>query len=29
MRLLDYQVPLLASRSDTGLGEVDLLGTTD
>ena len=28
-RLLDYQVPLKASRSDTGLGEVDLLGATD
>ena len=27
-RLLDYQVPLRASRSD-GLGEVDLLGGTD
>ena len=29
MRLLDYQFPLRASRSDTGLGEVDLLGATD
>ena len=27
--LLDYQFPLKASRSDTGLGEVDLLGATD
>ena len=29
LRLLDYQFPLKASRSDTGLGEVDLLGATD
>ena len=29
LRLLDYQFPLKASRSDTGLGEVDLLGVTD
>ena len=29
MRLLDYEVPLRASRSDAGLGEVDLLGATD
>ena len=29
LRLLDYQVPLKASNSDTGLGEVDLLGATD
>ena len=29
MRLLDYQFPLKASKSDTGLGEVDLLGATD
>ena len=29
MRLLDYQFPLKASNSDTGLGEVDLLGATD
>ena len=29
LRLLDYQCPLKASRLDTGLGEVDLLGTTD
>ena len=29
VRLLDYQFPLKASRSDTGLGEVDLLGATD
>lgn len=27
-RFLDYQVPLRAARSDAGLGEVDLLGTT-
>lgn len=26
--LLDYQFPLKAARSDTGLGEVDLLGAT-
>ena len=26
VRLLDYQFPLKAARSDTGLGEVDLLG---
>lgn len=29
LRFLDYQFPLKASRSDGGLGEVDLLGTTD
>lgn len=29
LRLLDYEFPLKASRSDKGLGEVDLLGTTD
>ena len=29
LRLLDYQVPLKASNSDTGLGEVDLLRATD
>ncbi len=29
LRLLDYQFPLKASRSDTGLGKVDLLGATD
>ena len=29
MRLLDYEFPLRASRSDAGLGEVDLLGATD
>ena len=29
VRLLDYQFPLKASRSDRGLGEVDLLGATD
>lgn len=29
MRLLDYQFPLQASRSDKGLGEVDLLGATE
>ena len=29
LRLLDYQFPLKASRCDTGLGEVDLLGATD
>ena len=29
MPLLDYQVPSRASRSDTDLGEVDLLGATD
>ena len=28
MCLLDYQFPLKASKSDTGLGEVDLLGAT-
>ena len=28
VRLLDYQFPLKAARSDTGLGEVDLLGVT-
>ena len=29
LRLLDYQFPLKARSSDTGLGEVDLLGATD
>ena len=29
MRLLDYEFPLRASRSDAGLGEVDLLGATE
>ena len=29
MRLLDYQFPLKAWRSDAGLGKVDLLGVTD
>ena len=29
LRLLDYQFPLKATRCDTGLGEVDLLGATD
>ena len=29
MRLLDYEVPLRASNSDKGLGDVDLLGITD
>ena len=29
MRLLDYQFPLKARRSDAGLGKVDLLGATD
>ena len=29
VRLLDYQFPLQASRSDAGLGKVDLLGATD
>lgn len=29
MRLLDYEFPLQASISDTGLGKVDLLGVTD
>ena len=29
MRLLDYEFPLQASRSDKGLGEVDLIGATD
>ena len=29
LRLLDYEFPLRASRSDSKLGEVDLLGTTD
>lgn len=28
-RLLDYQVPLQAQRSDQGIGKVDLLGLTD
>ena len=28
-RLLDYQVPLQAHRSDQGIGKVDLLGLTD
>ena len=28
VRLLDYQFPLKAAQSDTGLGEVDLLGVT-
>ena len=28
-RLLDYQFPLRARRSDKGIGEVDLLGVTD
>ena len=28
-RLLDYQVPLQAQRSDRGIGKVDLLGLTD
>ena len=28
-RLLDYQFPLKAQRSDKGIGEVDLLGVTD
>lgn len=28
-RLLDYQFPLKASRSDRGIGKVDLLGVTD
>lgn len=28
-RLLDYQFPLKALRSDKGIGEVDLLGVTD
>ena len=29
MRLLDYEVPLKASNSDKGLGDVDLLGITE
>ena len=29
MRLLDYQFPLKAWRTDAGLGKVDLLGVTD
>ena len=28
-RLLDYQVPLKARQSDTGIGKIDLLGVTD
>ena len=29
LRFLDYQFPLKSSRSDAGLGKVDLLGVTD
>jgi hypothetical protein len=29
LRLLDYQVPLKARRSDAGIGKIDLLGVTD
>ena len=29
LRLLDYELPLNASRSDTGLGKIDLLGATE